>query len=106
MNFHVGQKVVCINDQNSFKRVGIWDFSVKMGEIYTIRWIGEFPFEPDRKFGLGVRLVEVQRKPELPPWEDYPYSIHRFRPLIERKTDISIFTTLLNPANHKKLESA
>lgn len=105
--FHIGQKVVCVNDRNSKFRNGFWDGLLKKGNIYTIRWTGEFPWEPDRKCGLGVRLIEIHRGLEfINAWDDYPFGAYRFRPIQERKTDISIFTALLNPANHKKLEDA
>ena len=35
--FHVGQKVVCINDR--FKNVSI-DQGIRKGQVYTVRWAG------------------------------------------------------------------
>lgn len=77
MNFRVGQKVVCIDASKSW-RGDISDL-VK-GATYTVREV----------FMFGVTLDEVP----LP--EDYLwFNGHRFRPVVERKTDISIFTKML-----------
>ncbi|WP_442185926.1 hypothetical protein, partial [Rhizobium leguminosarum] len=54
-DFHVGQKVVCIND--TFKHV-IIDQLIRKGDIYTIRWVGEYTHYIDGTF-IGVKLVEI-----------------------------------------------
>lgn len=99
MSFHIGQKIVCVNNEIIVPRAQ--DISgLTRGAIYTIRWIGEFPWEPDRCVGLGTRLVEINRGHESsynPKFYDYPFALLRFRPLLERKTDISIFTSMLKP---------
>lgn len=85
MSFHVGQKVVCVDDK-PFN--GGLDGLIA-GNIYTIRGFGECMSGP-----LGIRLVELLRPK---PANDMPYLARRFRPIIERKTDISIFTAMLTP---------
>ncbi|MCK1717207.1 hypothetical protein [Bradyrhizobium sp. 141] len=32
-------------------------------------------------------------------WPDYPFAAYRFRPAVERKTDISVFTEILRKAS-------
>jgi hypothetical protein len=86
MTFRVGQKVVAVRDDddgNVDERVGL-----RRGQVYTIAEIG--PFWPPRDT-YGVRIVEIQLKP-LDWWCAFC-----FRPLDERKTDISVFTSMLSP---------
>jgi hypothetical protein len=88
--FYVGQRVVCVNDSPA------WDGHVpfvRKGAIYTIRCVS--PAE-DCDGNLGLRFHEVADPPPRPmmaPW----YCATRFRPVVERKTDISIFMRMLRP---------
>lgn len=106
--FYVGQKVVCVNDapwQGVSVERGAWEGLLKKGGTYTVRWVGEFPYVPDRERGeQAIRLEGIVRDdfPIIPEFGDYPYSATRFRPVIERKTDISIFTAMLNPAKQSE----
>lgn len=104
-DFYIGQKVVCIAK-------GDWSTAIqihleggqrvvvpKAGDIYTIRDIYIDPF-----IGVtGIRLVEVVND-SITRWANYKLYMeigwheHEFRPLQERKTDISIFRKLLNPS--------
>ncbi len=101
--FHVGMKVVCVNDSlgnlpDTYKGVTIMHTldGLKKGSIYTVRevglksWIDAAP---------AIKLIEIIRG--IGPLGESPYWAHRFKPLEERKTDISIFKKLLNPANHQ-----
>lgn len=104
--FYTGQKVVCIDDSNV---PGEWGASVSeelhKGKIYTVRWIGMWTSYVDPVPILGVRLEELYR--DIGDGRgDVPFYAWRFRPLLEKKTDISIFRSLLNPARHKVLEDA
>lgn len=93
--FRVGQKVVCVDarDTNSHGLPEIVE-----GGVYTIRWVGVDDYK------LCVRLVEVPRNALAPPFTtppeflDWPFYASRFRPVVERKTDISIFTAMLTPS--------
>lgn len=86
-NFRVGQKVVCVDAKPSFSRVPA---PFKEGDVLTVSaittgWSGH---------GLDTGLC----------FEEVPcvgqcyngYSARRFRPVVERKTDISIFRAMLN----------
>lgn len=88
MNFQVGQKVVCVDASP-----GKWPDMTPLvkGDVYTVAAL----FRHDLH-GLGVQLVEV-RMPFKTDW----YYAKRFRPAVERRTDISIFTAMLNTQRDK-----
>jgi hypothetical protein len=101
MAFYVGQKVVCVDDVNrnhvpDDRDIGYW---ITRGNIYTIRRVSM------RKLHLvwlnGINRARIENGIT---WGDTGFYAGRFRPVAERKTDISIFKALLNPANHKQLE--
>jgi hypothetical protein len=103
MTFRVGQKVVCVEDHDVVG-TGVWydDDRIARGEIYTIKrlWV-------DILGNPVCDLVERSRDTASNYWGfRLGYCRTRFRPIVEKKTDISIFTALLDPANHKKLENA
>lgn len=78
MAFHVGQKVVCVDDEPRFP----WPTSrVKRGKVYTVTHI----FSD----WLSVEVAEAEAWGKTGFWRD------RFRPIVETKTDISIFTAML-----------
>lgn len=78
--FHVGQKVVCVEPTDDLVK----------GQIYTVLSI------------LCDGLIKVDR---TRPGIEWLFYAHRFRPVVERNTDISIFTALLNPSPQKVRES-
>lgn len=103
--FHVGQKVVCVRPHHKHQYQRRVTKVPVVGATYKVRGFDD---------SGGVLLEEVVNP--LSEVEDidagkisfgepsfYP---DRFRPLIERKTDISALRALLNPANHKYLERA
>jgi len=98
--FRVGQKVVCIETW-SLNGTGYGDeIGPIEGKIYTIRSIGVGfnSHYPDR---LQVRLVEISNESRLYGGDRAKYEpafgAYRFRPVVERKTDISIFKAMLTP---------
>ena len=96
--FHVGQKVECINVVPIFS--GDMD-GLACGRIYTVRWVGRFRYPNTYKpwEGPAIKLHEIIRPnyQQFPDYSDMPYAASRFRPVVERKTDISIFTRMLTP---------
>jgi hypothetical protein len=78
MNFRIGQKVACINASNNNRLV--------LGAVYTITGIDTGKLRDMENGGraLGLFLAEVQHGRT-----DIPFYAIRFRPLVERKTDIS-----------------
>lgn len=96
--FRVNQKVVCVDDERT-DATGVKD--VHRGEIYTIRWCGihSTPWHPEE---YCVRLLGIERVDSWVPSNiDCPFRASRFRPIVERKTDISVFTAMLNPSARK-----
>lgn len=94
--FHVGQKVVCVDDKNWRARFFMEKLPIQ-GEVYTIRGFFE------ALDGLRIWLEEI--KNEKHHYADHgfmesPFLLRRFRPV--HKTDISIFTAMLNPITKKE----
>jgi hypothetical protein len=99
--FRVGQRVVCISQP-----VGGYGDEIDpvVGDIYTVRGI-----EIDRPSGdinpIGLLLGEIINAPRYYRDHDEPtectFGAHRFRPLIERKTDISFAHEILRVASER-----
>lgn len=91
--FRVGQKVVCVNNH------GVPEpYKPDLRSVYTIasaRYIDNGCVET----GWGVTLVE------LPTFDTEEYlaefRAERFRPAVDRPTDISVFTKMLTPATRE-----
>jgi hypothetical protein len=81
MNFRVGQKVVCIYAHAE----DAMDFGISVGEVYTISGYGRF----GRLFLYDLAEIKTS--------EAHAWKGEHFRPVAERKTDISVFTAMLNP---------
>lgn len=104
-NFYVGQKVVCIDDSDRRMRATTYEGPnpLRKGTIYTVREIAYRHTGGD----LTLMLKEIV----LPVcWfygQEYAFLADRFRPLDERKTDISVFTRLLepSPADRERVEA-
>ena len=98
-DWYVGQKVVCINDEwyGPHKRLGFklfaFDRVLTKESIYTIRKINQHTHFSGR---IVILLSEVVH-PRRPDFHGFPPEI--FRPLLEKPTDISIFTEMLNTTN-------
>src|ERR1019366_9258257 len=97
--FSIDQQVVCVdNDMHNelFNAFFIKEDSgldgLRIGEMYTIRWIGiqEGPHIKEKSM-LCLKVKEIIR-PLTRLGVESGYGVWRFRPLVERKTDISIFT--------------
>lgn len=83
--FRVGQKVVCVDADGTSQ--------LSEGAVYTVAYIGP----PERLLWRGkfrkscnVRLVEVKPSPGY-----CGFAPERFRPAVDRPTDISCFKALL-----------
>ena len=95
-SFRIGQKVVCTKAPlKRYLRSG--EVAPTRGTIYTVRGIDP-PRAPPNDF-ISIWLVEI-----VNPTLDYgthgmlecTFDARKFRPLVERKTDISIFTKMLD----------
>lgn len=93
--FYVGQKVVCVRSWGTRNREE-YECPVK-GVVYTVREFVDIGTEP------SLRVCEIHNSPIA--WANVEGLVepswvrHAFRPMVERKTDISVFTALLDPAN-------
>jgi hypothetical protein len=96
-DWHVGMKVVCVDDD--------WDFGPlpgetfpKAGAVYTIRSLS---IEGSEVF---VQLAEIVNP--VCVFEDIigesEFAAVNFRPVQPRKTDISIFTAMLDSARERE----
>lgn len=99
--FRVGQKVVCVSAGTNGHPM---DIRPRVGCVYTIRGI-EFD-RPAPIHPVGLWLEEI--KNPLRSYAGYSefsetsFSALRFRPVIERKTDISVFTEILRKVSRKQ----
>ena len=103
MSFHVGQKVVCVSGPErdpprpELNPLSYWIPNwPQTGAKYTIRGIDREGFE-------GLLLEEI-RNPLRPFAEGHGearFDPDRFRPIVEKKTDISIFTKMLKRENDR-----
>lgn len=99
MNIQVGMKAVCVD--TSDRNFGDWPSfgtldGLTRGRIYTIRAIGDYRGFP------CVWLEEIARASDSSLNGEVGYSVRRFCPVIERKTDISVFTVMLTPSPTKR----
>lgn len=101
-NFRVGQKVVCVDadlDTRSWHSDKPSLFGkLEVGKVYTVARVYQtYGWYRDQK-GVGVclELVEVKKTPCPTAPHCNGYNAKRFRPVVERKTDISIFKAMLN----------
>jgi hypothetical protein len=94
MAFYVGQKVVRISGPETSPDGSIMP---KIGSIYTIRSIEDRSAgEPVWKAGLAVTLAEIVSAIHPATGKEYAFLSTNFRPVVEKKTDISIFTEMLH----------
>lgn len=90
MAFRVGQKVECIHHQP--RRVAGGEYA-ELGGVYTVR--GHVPCTDGIE---RIYLDEVHNRPMYCTAMgviEFGFRASGFRPLVERKTDISVFTEML-----------
>lgn len=92
-NFHVGQKVVCV-DVNPWRAEDDLGGLTK-GSVYTIRRVGfhQHPTHPIGRY-LGIVVDEIYRPCQT------PYLASRFRPV--HTTSIAVFKAMLAPTPHRE----
>lgn len=98
--FVTGQKVQMVIGIGPISRKKVISERVrnvpKVGEIYTIRELVD-----GGEFGIHIRLNEIVN-PVTSNGKEPSWHVEMFRPVIQRKTDISIFKALLNPSKIKE----
>lgn len=95
--FYVGQKVAVIYDGPSFTGR---KSRLRVGQVYTVAGFSDeagLSYDGDI-LPRGLLLVEVDAR------RSCGFDPKRFRPVVDRKTDISIFKAMLNPAD-KRVEA-
>ena len=102
--FRVGQKVVCVKDDELCDGLYFDRCGLKKGEVYTVRWAGVYshPYRLQEDH-YCVKLEEILRKFDDPAYYDLPFAALRFRPIVERKTSIEVFEKLLSPTSPRKV---
>lgn len=97
MTFHVGQKVVCVDDDNPCS-CGC-SIGIKSGNVYTVT----AAFEGTAWGGARKQKVFVAEDTPRIGWEN-GYLASRFRPVIERKTDagMAILREVADDASKKR----
>lgn len=105
MTFRVGQKVVCVDDRPTDAAGGK---ELERGKIYTVRWCGVWGWPGVYKDEVCVRIEEVLRGADEwnPSCVDMPFGCHRFRPIVERKSDIGFAHEILRKVTRKDRVSA
>ncbi|WNV09994.1 hypothetical protein [Tardiphaga sp. 709] len=89
MTFRVGQKVVCVAQCRAKLPCEVMP---RMGQIYTIRSICDYDD------GIPGLLFAEIRNPELHYADGFgecDFNALKFRPVVERETDISVFHEIL-----------
>lgn len=83
MTFHVGQKVVCVDDGFKPELFYSDDVMPRRGEVYTIRDLEQIKGYP------LLRVCEIRNKVRSYAHGRYECAFHRarFRPIVEKKTD-------------------
>ena len=93
-NFRVGQKVVCVAE---FSGRCPHPIEPKVGDILTVR--ETFINPPTGE--LGLRFTEIVNEIHHFYGVERGYKATRFRPVVERRTDISVFRAMLTPSKQK-----
>lgn len=91
--FHIGQKVVCVNNFSTFCLA-----KPQVGSVYTI---SNLYLAPDGD--LMLELVEILAPETDETFAGFRASSYFFRPV--RTTDISIFTAMLAPTPPAKVQA-
>lgn len=111
MSFYVGQKVVCVDDAFDWAKHGYGDevHPIK-DQIYTIRELVTSQFW---RLGEPCLILEEIRNPVrlyrrrdggTGPYEQ-AFLVARFRPIVERKYDISVFKKMLAPKSRNRVHA-
>jgi hypothetical protein len=97
--FEVRQKVICVREAPH----QIWPECVypRFHEVYTIRALRVNP-RTQVLNGLLVEIVNPERDAPPDGFGEPFFGMWRFRPLVERRTDISVFRKMLVPSRAKE----
>lgn len=104
MSFHVGQKVVCVDDRERvsqkdcgffgrFRKYRRLHHNLNKGDIYPVTGVGVRRCDRSGEYYEMLLLGGAWHFGHT----EIGFPSFQFRPLLERKTDISIFTAMLTP---------
>lgn len=95
MNFRIGQKVVCVGRWLYFPEIVHYP---EFSKIYTVRGKRLCPW--NRQTPVGLLLEEIVNPVVtcLDGTDEPAWDATAFRPLVTKKTDISVFKRMLAPA--------
>lgn len=95
MTFRVGQKVICISGPVRAFPDDVPQPSV--GTVYTVREV----FLSQKRGELALRLVEIKTRLNRIYGNEFGYVAVRFRPIVEKKTDIGFAHEILRKVSRK-----
>lgn len=102
MTFYIGQKVVLFTHEVPPNIVGMlrdkggWKADMTIGSVWTIR---DIDTRYVKHYGFAALRFQEKSLPASPTMYgdiERGYPAPCFRPVVEKKTDISIFTAMLN----------
>ena len=94
--FRVGQKVVCVDADGLQSDRSIFSSLPQVGSVYTVREI--IPSDCGWPRVPALTLNEIKGEWD-PMWGvEYSFLATRFRPIVDRTTDISVFKEMLHPS--------
>jgi hypothetical protein len=107
MRFYIGQRVVCVGGRATSRSPAFWKawreqhkiIIPQRGIVYTIRdtRMAKDGTQRARLMEIINPAVPFTDAPDQEPW----FQSASFRPVVERKTDISIFTRMLTPEKER-----
>jgi hypothetical protein len=100
MPFHLGQKIICVNDKWLAPFGLVPPILPKKGAVYHFAGVDVAP----GKLGGYLFVAEIPKEQNIPPFFSVTvgYGAWHFRPLDERQTDISVFQKLILPVKSKE----
>lgn len=93
---HIGQKVEFIG-VGGFPGLPPNDPRPLLGHIYTVRALYTDPWGREPLFGIRVMEIVRETITHAGIVIELGWDRKEFRPIVTRKTDISVFTKMLNP---------
>ncbi len=98
-NFHIGQKVVAVKRADIPKPIVEGVARITAGSVLTIRAI-QTMMRCVGEVQTGLIFEEIRNEVINTSWGlfEFDYDYRFFRPIAERKTDISVFRAMLNPS--------
>lgn len=110
MNWHIGQRVVCVRDDFDSAYCGL-DLPIK-GRAYTVRKTLLFPFREEE--AVAILLSEIINDDELfiddneipIGYGEHPFWAGRFRPVVIPEADIAQFEAILRGVEKRRLVDA